>query len=351
MLDHQARPALYSAAMVDKILQAYGLDGRGAEVLPMSQGFGMALARVRLGDRDLVVKQLSPDRPPERIRFALRYHAHLHDAGIPCPRLYRTSVGGELAVVEDRLFCLQDWCGGERFDPDAADAGTRRRRRRQLGALLGRVHAAATPELLAAAPATCRRPPAQLFTGLPPVARGLPWSRGGPLARRAWLLTHERGAFGRELRRVLPLLEAARRRLVASPLAAHAQLDEILPVHGDFHFENVLFAADRVAGLLDFDNAAVTARACDLGSALAVVCQRREHEEDFLAAYEEGSGLRRPDAELLRACVRLRLVNSLGFQIVALTRRRVASPDKARWWVGRLIGLLEAELRDGEAPR
>ncbi|MBE0566421.1 MAG: phosphotransferase, partial [Krumholzibacteria bacterium] len=146
MLDHQARPAIYSAAMVERILQAYGFDqGGDPEVLPMSQGFGMALAHVRRGHADLVVKQLSPDRPPARIRFALRYHAHLHDAGIPCPRLHRTRDGQELAAIDGHLFCVQDWCPGDRFDPDGADTGTRRRRREQLGSLLGRVHAAATP--------------------------------------------------------------------------------------------------------------------------------------------------------------------------------------------------------------
>ncbi|MBE0564568.1 MAG: phosphotransferase [Krumholzibacteria bacterium] len=147
------------------------------------------------------------------------------------------------------------------------------------------------------------------------------------------------------------MLEEARRRLVASPLATDPRLAEVLPVHGDFHFENVLFAQDRVAGLIDFDNATVAPRPCDLGSALAVVCQQREHEEDFLAAYESTSGLPRPDAEILRACVLLRLVNSLGFQVVALTRRRVASPEKARWWIRRLGGLLRAELRDPKAVR
>ena len=345
MHDHQDRPAIYTPELVERILLAYGLAaGADVEVLAMPQGFGMALARVRSGGRDLVVKQLGPEQSDERTGFALRYHAHLHAAGVPSPRLYRSTTGELRAQVDAHRFCLLDWCQGERFDPDQADAETRRRRRRQMGALLGLVHAAGTPELAEAAPGSCRRVPGRLFTGLRPAAVGLPWSRGGGLARLAWLHWHERGEFGRELRGILPVLEATRRELVASPLATDPRLADVLPVHGDFHFENVLFMEGRVAGLLDFDNANIAPRAFDVGSAMAVVCQLREHEDDFLAGYEEGSGRPRPDADLLRACVLVRLVHSLTFQVVAYARRQVRSPEKARWWIRRLIRLLRAEL-------
>ncbi len=349
MRDVQTRPEIYDAARVRKILRAFGLEGdRDPDVLPMPQGFGLALARVLSAGHDLVLKQLPAERPRPRTLFALAYHAHLHDAGIPSPRLHRTLAGEPFVDVDGLLFCVQDWCSGERFDPDAADTATRREHRRQLGALLGRIHAAATPQLAAAAPDSCRPPAARLFTGLPAVARGLPWTRGGPLARLAWLRLHERGSFGRELRRVLPVLEATRRRLVATPLADDPRLAAALPVHGDVHFENVLFAGGRVAGLLDFDNAAVSSRAFDIGSTLAVVCQEREHEEEFLAAFEAAGGGPRPDPEVLRACVLLRLANSLSFQIVAYTRRQVRSPEKARWWLRRLIRLLASELEAGQ---
>ncbi|MDY0108475.1 MAG: phosphotransferase [Candidatus Krumholzibacteria bacterium] len=345
MQQHHVRPDLFTRELIEHILAPYGLsDGAGLAIQPMPQGFGMALVRLRHPDFDLVVKQLSPDLPPERIRFALRVQARLHEAGVPCPRLRPTASGEYLIALANHQFCLQDWCGGEHIDIDAASTEERRHYRRQLGKLLGQVHGAATSELIDQAPPSCRRPPQFLFTNLPAVEAGLPWSRGGRLARHLWLLCHETGDFGRDLRRALPLLREVRRRLAASPAAADPSLADVLPVHGDFHFENVLFDGGRVSGLIDFDNATVAPRAYDLGSAMAVICQEREHEDDFLAAYTDGGGGSLPARDLLRTCVLLRLFTSLSFQMVAYTRRQIRSPEKSRWWIRRLIRLLTFEV-------
>jgi Ser/Thr protein kinase RdoA (MazF antagonist) len=345
MPDHFIRPDIYTEEFTELILRQYGLtDGAGMDIEPMPQGFGMALVRIRLKDHDLVVKQLNPQQCMDRIRFALHFHDRLHAAGLPCPRLFRTIEGHLLASVKNRFFCVQQWCAGERFQADDAGIEERRHHRQQLGTLLGQIHAAGSPELMKAAPASCRRPTANIFTRFSDVERGLPWSRGGPLARNLWLLCHESGAFAREIRKALPLLKNARHRLASSPLIKHPHLADILPVHGDFHFDNILFLDGQVAAILDFDNALLAPRAYDLGSSMAVICQEREHEDDFLTAYEAAGGSPLPDRDLLRACALSRLVNSLSFQIVGYTRRHVRSPRKARRWIRRLIRLLCVEL-------
>ena len=78
-----------------------------------------------------------------------------------------------------------------------------------------------------------------------------------------------------------------------------------------------------------------------------MICPGRRHEEAFLDAYEAAGGLPRPDADLLRACVLMRLVGSLTHQASAYARRQVASPDYARQWIRRLVDALAEELGEG----
>ncbi len=349
MRDLTIRPEFYTHDRVSTILSRFGLaDGRNLDILPMPQGFGMALVRARHPRFDVVIKQHDTARHADRTRFALRYHRHLHEAGLPCPRLHATPAGDLLTVVDGRGYSVQDWCPGDRFDVETADSASRRQYRRQVGTLLGMLHAAGTPDLADQAPESCKRPAHKQFRQLPEVATALPWGRVGRLGNTLWLLKNEPNNFGGTLRRALPLLTEARRRLIASPLADDPRLAELHPVHGDVHFDNLLFVDGRIAGLVDFDNASLTPMAIDLGSAAAVVCAEREHEDEFLAAYAEAArgGVATAhalDPEVLRASVLLRVVRSLLYQIPLYTSRTVRLPEKSRWWIERLIRMLEIE--------
>jgi Ser/Thr protein kinase RdoA (MazF antagonist) len=339
--------------LVVRILRGYGLAPPDADqVTGMAQGFSGAVVRVRRDEGDLVVKQLDRSRPADKIAFALHYHAHLHDAGVPCPRPWRTTDGGLKISLPEGDFTVQEWRDGEVFVAADADTATRAARRRAMGELLGRIHAASDDNLIDAAPPSCRQAPRRLFEHLPRAADGMPWARFGAPARHLWLLLREPGAFGGEIRHALRLLTRAHERLAIMEPAADPRLVPSLAVHNDFHFENVLFAGDRPVAVLDCDNALVGSRAYDIGSSMAVICAGREHEDEFLTAFETGGGGPRPDADLLRACVLRRLTASLGTQVVAYTRGHGPGRAMTRAWLRRLVAMMEAELAaDGETGR
>ena len=340
--------APFSADLVGRILRQYDLPPPDAEqVAGMAQGFAGAVVRVRRDEGDLVVKQLDRSRPAEKTAFALHYHAHLHAAGVPCPRPWRT-VGGELKTsLPEGDFTVQEWRDGEVFVAAGEDVATRQARRRAMGDLLGRIHAASDADLADAAPPACRQSPRRLFTHLPRAVDGMPWGRFGAPARHLWLLLNEPGGFGGEIRHALNLLARAHERLAVIKPAADPRLAPSLAVHNDFHFENVLFHGDAPVAVLDCDNALVGSRAYDIGSSMAVICAGREHEDEFLAAFEAAGGGPRPDADLLRACVLRRLTASLGSQVVAYTRGHGPGREMTRAWLRRLVAMLEAELAAG----
>ena len=310
----------------------------------MLQGFGRGVTRVKAGRSDLVLKRIRPTVPADKTAFSLRFHEQFWKAGIPCPRLHHTLRGELFATALGDAFTVQDWCPGEHFDVEQADAETRRHHRRAVGALLGRAHAwgARHPDLQP--PASARLSAQRLFSDIPRIEQLLRWNRGGRLMSRLWISIHESREFGRQLRKAVSMMQTAREMLLRSGLGADPRLAIELPAHGDIHFQNVLFESGAVSAVIDFDNAAMVPQAYDLGSTMAVVCGEREHEDDFLEAYSAGAGNAVVDQRLLRRCVLLRVVKSLAFQISRYTGRGGHSPDQARHFIRQLIRTLETEL-------
>jgi Ser/Thr protein kinase RdoA (MazF antagonist) len=348
MMRHRRLWPALPPPLVAKILSAFGQENPASyEIVPMAQGFGPPVTHVRKGDRDFVIKMLRPGRPAARLRFALQFQDELQGAGVPCPGLLRTPDGDLGAMVRGNTYFVQRWCTGHRFTVDSATSAERTERRRQVGQLIGAMHAAASTTFAAASPMGNIRTPRDDILGFARIDGGLPWPRLGALGRAVWFRLKENGDFGREVQEVIPRLIAARERLQACGMASDPRTQELIPVHGDIHFENILFDGHRLSAIVDFDSAMVASRALDVGIAMAVICEQREDEAAFLAGYEAGYGRARPDADVLRAGVQLRLVRSLSYQIIEYTHRRATSPEQARWWMRRLMKSLEHERREG----
>ena len=101
-------------------------------------------------------------------------------------------------------------------------------------------------------------------------------------------------------------------------------------IHGDFRGQNVLFADDSVAAVLDFDSAAFAPRLVDLAYALvffqAVLAagpMTREETDAFLTAYEDVCPLSRAEKELLPSFLRFSWLRGM------LLWARIAYLDKA----------------------
>ena len=333
--------------VLTQILRAYDLDTDcGVEVRPLPQGFGGSVVRLRVGENDIVIKTIPDVTRMERTEFGLQLQRQLHAAGVPCPRPYLTRSGSPFVKVAGSIVTVHEWCPGEHFDVRTADAETRREHRRKLGALLGQIHSAASPQLLQTTPVSSRISSADLFLSIPRPDRIMRWSRAGKIGSTVWMATHLPRETRQEFAEALRLMKFGRDKLIRSPLAYDNRFAELLPVHGDVHFDNILMQSGRITGLVDFDNACVCPRAFDLGSTLAVACADREHEQDFLEAYADNSGGVRYDDELIRACVMLRAVRSMAFQITRYTGRNTGSPipDDTRLFIRQLIRTMEIEL-------
>jgi len=161
----------------------------------------------------------------------------------------------------------------------------------------------------------------------------------------ARILSHNR----RELERVAGRLAPGLERRLSHCLGSAESLAEPQPgpmIHGDFRGQNVLFSGDRVAGVLDFDNAEPAPRLIDLAYALvffaavlASAPMTREELESFLAAYESESPLSEREREGLPAYLRFSWVRGmlLWARIAYLDR----ASDKAAGWIAAYAGLVE----------
>lgn len=336
----------FSRETVLEVLRGYGYcDVCNLEILPVEQGFGGGVTRVRVRGVDILLKRMDEGRSKQSILFSLRVQHLFRNQGIACPRFHRTLSGELFSVLGRHVFTVQDWCSGAKFTVEKSGAESRRHYRTCVGELLGRMHAVADQSLLIDVPAACRRTAHELFREIPAVESVLRWNRAGRFASNVWISIHESGEFARELRHALDLLRAARSRLVRSGAVLDSRYSVLLPVHGDIQFENLLFENDRISAVIDFDNAMVRSQAYDLGSTMAVVCAQREHEEDFLRAYVEHAGDSIVDSQLLRECVLLRNTKSLLNQISHyLGKKSAVSPEKLRSFMRQYICSLEIEL-------
>ena len=77
-----------------------------------------------------VLKKINAAFPPERTRYALLYHAHMHAAGTPCPDPHATVDGHHEALFDGQRLCFQAWSPGDRIEIEALPTESRRHLRR-----------------------------------------------------------------------------------------------------------------------------------------------------------------------------------------------------------------------------
>ena len=115
-------------------------------------------------------------------------------------------------------------------------------------------------------------------------------------------------------------------------------------VHGDFGFENLLFADGQVSGVLDFDWCRRDALATDIATWIAPFSQRDiAVTRSFLEGYQEARPLDDIEWLLLPALMRAQLVHFCAFRLVEWKllgwERAVASIGRT---VGERFGLVDA---------
>ncbi|PRY93295.1 Ser/Thr protein kinase RdoA (MazF antagonist) [Hasllibacter halocynthiae] len=184
--------------------------------------------------------------------------------GFPCPRPIRTTGGALVHRHAGRCVSVVSWVDGATpiADLPPSDAEGRVALHREVGTLLGRLHATSDA---AGGPAPCLRPA---------------WSRRGltgadPLWGRWW---ENVAATRPESRRLLAARDQAREWLGCFAASRHAGIG---PIHADAIGENVLRDGSGMLWLIDFDDCGMGFRLYDPG--VSLVQRWEDPDRDALA--------------------------------------------------------------------
>lgn len=183
-----------------------------------------------------VLRRQAPDLTENDTRYRHAFLRHLATAGLPVPPLLQRPEGPTYAVVEDGIYELQGWRGGERL---VSDGSLAEERLTAAAATLGRLHQASAD-----------------FQWQPHL---WPEERASAAIAQAYCrLIRERAedeslALGLRagLSRVAEACEARLDDAVAA--LDSAPLPPELHVHGDYHAYNVAFEGTEVSAVYDFD--------------------------------------------------------------------------------------------------
>src|SRR5579884_2331752 len=79
---------------------------------------------IQIGDRRFVLRRQPPDLTEDDTLFRHSFMRHLTGAGLPLPALLPRPEGFTYAVIDNGIYELQEWRGGEGYtsdDPDASE--------------------------------------------------------------------------------------------------------------------------------------------------------------------------------------------------------------------------------------
>ncbi|HEY8245434.1 MAG TPA: homoserine kinase [Casimicrobiaceae bacterium] len=245
-----------SAEELDAWLARYGL-GALCELEPIKAGIENTNYFVTT-ERGRYVLTLYERLPAEELPFYLNLMAHLAKAGVAVPAPAPDRTGSLFSMLCGKPASLVDRIDGvAHLAPTDADCGA-------VGAALAELHVAA-----------------QSYRGRLDNRRGPAWWR-------------------QAARAVRPFLDEAQNALLAAELKHQSGLGKLrLPkaaIHGDLFRDNVLFAAGRVAGIIDFGFAATDFLAYDLAIAVNDWCNGPDGALDAArtSAFVEGYERHRP---------------------------------------------------------
>lgn len=242
-----------SAEELDAWLARYAL-GELVSHEPIPSGIENTNYFVTTG-RGRYVLTLYERLPADELPFYLNLMAHLANAGVAVPAPAPDRTGALFSLLCGKPASLVDRIdGAPRLDPGPQDCAA-------VGAALAGLHVAAQGYRARLA------------------------NRRGP----AW--------WRQAARAVRPFLTPAQAGTIASELAFQSGLNRMrLPkaaIHGDLFRDNVLFAGDRVAGIIDFGFAATDFLAYDLAIAVNDWCDRGDGEleparaDAFVGGYQD----------------------------------------------------------------
>lgn len=293
--------------------------------------------QIRADGRDWVLKRHTAGAELARLPAAHRLELHLHAVGFPVAALWRSPTGMTLLEENGVHYSLHEWITGRRFA--VAD---RVRLNRQdpkflgrLGSTLGSLHTASTAAGLRNADLPVTAVPT-LLTGPAEIAHRIrrPRRRIPPLSLWQQLRTQRvKNDFDEWIIGVFSDITRAADDLPLSPAAQRLQQSEIIPIHNDINWENLLFDNDLdLVALLDFDNLCRSPRLVEVGAA-AVVLAGSDHDalQQFISAYEETTRLS-ADREALVLAMRAKCLRSILVSISTYLRGDLTETTLLQSW-------------------
>jgi homoserine kinase type II len=194
----------------------------------------------------------------------------LRSGGFPAPELKRTLRGETLCVLDNECYEIQEHIAGTHYDQERAA------HLEEAATTLARYHTIVSSFALAE---LCRSrdlyEPRQVSENLAHLVQ-------------TWQATTDMG-----LADLVACIERQARDLAAR-FAEHRALPGLV-IHGDYYAGNLLFAGDRIVGVVDYDKARWQARVVELAEALIYFASPRPGQLQHLvyAGYPEWSQLRR----------------------------------------------------------
>ncbi|CAG0993782.1 homoserine kinase type II [Burkholderiales bacterium] len=229
-----------SAEELDAWLARYALGGLAA-FEPIKAGIENTNYFVTT-ERGRYVLTLYERLPADELPFYLNLMAHLAKSGVAVPAPAPDRTGALFSMLCGKPASLVERIdGAPRLSPDAGHCAA-------VGEAFARLHLAA-----------------QHYRGRLANRRGPAWWRQAARAVRPYLSAEQAGLLAAELR-----FQAGANRM-RLPKAA---------IHGDLFRDNVLFAGERVAGIIDFGFAATDFLAYDLAIAVNDWCSVADGELD-----------------------------------------------------------------------
>jgi Ser/Thr protein kinase RdoA (MazF antagonist) len=231
--------------------------GSGTAVLRRHRRWLFAVARCRTADGDVYLKrQPRMGRALDQVARQHRLANHLAAAGVPAARALALHDRGDLLYEVHAPADGEDvYAGADSWDPFASDAHVA-----AAGAGLARLH-------LAAASLPDQEPqPQRGFVVQLDAAASDPVAAVEERAAARPAVAHY--LSGRGWRDDVDAAYA----WIFDRLRPHLPDLPRTPIHGDWQTNNLLFAGDRVAGIIDFHQADVAPRVLDLATAVERNC-------------------------------------------------------------------------------
>lgn len=236
MNNHSHSPAAAEAILADltaAVQHYFGLHIR--EATPINRGWLNLKWHIRTEEGTYLLKQYNQKRfalyDPADLAVAFSEQARLHAAGLPCPMLFAHDGRFLLESAHGERFLVMEFCEGQLVPPGKASQA----QMYDLGRVTGQMHRLLNDGSIAMA------------GGKQP--QFVPPERAQRLAHWHSVLQNVQHAGKTELQGFVEQQIIATEKLELSPFEAlHSGW-----AHRDLWVDNLLFAADRVTAVLDFD--------------------------------------------------------------------------------------------------